>query len=181
VLATYKLHAFIVQGVLSDAAVYVTDRILRESGARFTDDGLLSLHDTADLSPDPEPIPDPELALDKLSRWPTLGALEYELFEYLHIAEYLTVSESSKVTCIRLFVPTELFDSAPDLCKERYRLIASRLHEAHKADRTIMQWEPRTGHLFWDEELTRLSKGVFLGDYNIDLRRQVASSRDEQQ
>ena len=170
-MSSYQIYSLLTKGITSSAGVSATNQILKEFHGNIEEDCLLILEDTAIEEMEPAYVKDGDTALQRLQEWPTLGSIEYSMPEILILVSFKHLPTSNFVSCVKLSLPTKSFESLDEKNKRHYSQIAAMLHEALGSARTIMDWGLELGGFSWIEEIERLKKRVFEGEYSLDLRK----------
>jgi hypothetical protein len=176
----YEICLLFPHGTARKAAVEAVDGMMRQFGAAITDESSLMLERTAnsgalDEEIDDPLIDDPRAALEQLTSWPTGGGVAYFTDEVRIPVFFFVSSEGGPWTLVKLLLPASGFDNATQVVRDKYIELGRQLHERLQPTRTIMGWGLEA-HGGWErEELDRLSRGIFEGQYRIlDLRTEAA-------
>jgi hypothetical protein len=163
------------EGISAREAVYGIHQIITELGGYIDEDCFLALQDTETISPDVENIIDVHSALHRLSRWYTLGAIEYVLYDKLITIEYAGLSGKYTVQFVKLTIQEDINLSISlevNKNKQRYIELAQKIHQKLQSIRTILDWN--IGFLYsgdlYNQEMERLKHGDFAGNYLLDIR-----------
>ena len=168
----YELYAISTEGLEPGKAIHGVHQILLESGGHLYEDDALRLNPDAGVEPEPELITDPEEAFRRLESWPTLGSVSYVLKGGVIDVYYDLCPHRQAVCAITISVLPQFFERGGPKLRETFVQIAQRLHDALKANRTIMGWGLFSQGFDVSQEIERLSQGEFKGNYQVvDLRR----------
>lgn len=164
----YQIASLIPDGIPAADGIPLCHRVLREDGIIIDSDSLLILHDTDVDEPEPESILDEETTLQRLITWPTLGSIDYAGPEGMVTVSYLGLPGHPLLVCVLISALQRAVERTNSL--PRYRNLATHLHSELEARRTIMEWGLEMKGFSPPEEIARLKRGEFLGEYSLDLR-----------
>jgi hypothetical protein len=174
----YQIFILLPDSIQAEKAVYDTHEILEKMGGVLDEDSMLMLNETQDEEPDPEYITESGEALATLAQWPTFGAIAYSMPEFVITVAYKGVPYTRSLQAIKISLMERAFEKGGDETKNKYAELAQKLHDQFQAKRTIMDWGIEYKGFCWDEEIERLKKGEFLGEYAIaDIKDMAGSSR----
>ncbi len=71
------------------------------------------------------------------------------------------------------------FERGGESIKNKYTTLAKKLHENFQARRTIMDWGIEYKKFCWTQEVERLKKFEFVGEYFLDIRASEPASKKE--
>ena len=147
-------------------------------GGVLDEDSMLILNETEDEEPDPEYIMEPSDALATLAQWQTFGAIAYSMPEFVITVAYKGVPYTKSIQAIKISMMERAFEKGGDETKNKYAELAQKLHDKFQAKRTIMDWGIEYKGFGWAEEIERLKKGEFIGEYALaDIKEMAGSSR----
>lgn len=171
-MSPYEIYILFVDSINPSTGVQTTDRVIRACGGGIDEYCFLSLEDTETEEKEPEYVEYVDTALRKLIEWPTLGGIEYLISGLTIIVSFLHLPNlEGEINCIQILIPAKSFDSLDKEEQEIYREIAVQLHDILQADRTIMDWGLRSLDFSWIDEIERLKKSIFEGQYLLDVRK----------
>lgn len=174
----YQIFVLIPDGIHPQKAVYDTHEILEKMGGVLDEDSMLILNETEDDEPDPEYITEPCQALATLAQWQTFGAIAYSMPEFVITVAYKGVPYTKSIQAIKISMLERAFEKGGDETKNKYAELAQKLHDKFQAKRTIMDWGIEYKGFGWTEEIERLKKGEFIGEYALaDIKDMAGSSR----
>jgi hypothetical protein len=167
----YQIFVLIPEGLPAAKVVHSTNEVLKSLNGELDEDSVLFLNETVSEEVEPELVTNSSTALDKLANWPTLGSIAYTMSEGLVNISFEGLPNTGLVEAILISVPEKAFERGGQESKNRYIALAYQLHERFKAKRTIMDWGLEFKGVDWKEEIDRLGRGEFVGNYIlVDLR-----------
>lgn len=170
----YDIYVLSVEGFDRTEAVYLTKEILFSEGGSIDEECLLILGDTPTIEPDSEIIINAENAIQRLVEWETLGSITFMMPEVLiTVTFHISIKNPSKVGCIEIAVPANSVDSRGETAKNKYLSISNKLHSSLDADRTIMGLGINRNGFSWQKETEQINKGIFAGNYLLDLKKET--------
>lgn len=175
---SYQIFILIPDGIQAEKAVYDTDEILAKMRGVLDEDSMLILNKTQKEEPDPEYITEPSNAVATLAQWPTYGAIAYSMPEFVITIAYKGVPCKKLIQAIKISIMERAFERGGDEIKNKYAELAEKLHDKFQANRTIMDWGIEYKGFCWSEEIERLKRGEFIGQYAIvDIKDMAGSNR----
>jgi hypothetical protein len=169
----YELYGISTEGLEVANAIRSVHRILLDSGGQLFEEEALHLNSHAGTETESELITDPEEAFRRLEHWPTLGSVSYVLKGGVIDVYYDLCPRRRAVCVITISVLPKFFEKGGLDLRDAFVRIAQRLHDDLNLTRTVMGWGLSSRGLEVDQEIARLSKGEFVGSYDVvDLRRQ---------
>ncbi len=167
----YQIFTFVKDGMPPDEMISTVDEIVRAAGGVIDEDCLLTLADTKNEEPDPEPVEDAAEALARLRAWPTLGTISYSMPESVINVTFRKGEDEDGVHFCKVSLLQSAIDQGDDEVKARYVQLARELFERLRATRVIFDWGLEYKGLDWQQELSRLQRGDVQGTFDHDLRR----------
>jgi hypothetical protein len=167
----YQIFAFVKDGMIADEMISTVDEVVRAAGGVIDDDCLLTLADSKDEEPDPEPVDNAAEALARLRAWPTLGTISYSMPESVINVTFRKLEDEDRVHFCKLSVLQSAIEEGGAEVKARYAELARQLFERLSAVRVIFDWGLEYKGIDWQQELSRLQHGNAQGSFDVDLRR----------
>ncbi len=164
---SYQIFILIPNGIQAEKAVYNTHEIIEKMGGVLDEDSMLILNETQNEEPEPEYITEPREALATLAQWSTYGAIAYSMPEFVITIAYKGVPAKNFIQAIKISMMERAFERGGDEIKNKYAALAHKLHDQFQASRTIMDWGIEYKGFCWLEEIERLDRGEFIGQYTI--------------
>ncbi|MBD2771455.1 hypothetical protein [Iningainema tapete] len=175
---SYQIFILIPNGIQAERAVYDTHKIVSKMGGVLDEDSMLILNETETSEPDPEYITEPSEALATLAQWSTYGAIAYSMPEFVITIAYKGIPDQKLIQAIKISIMERAFERGGDEIKNKYVELAQKLHDQFQANRTIMDWGLEYKGFSWREEIERLNRGAFIGQYAIvDLKDMTGANR----
>jgi hypothetical protein len=156
-------------GISADEMISTVDQVVRAAGGAIDDDCLLTLADTKDEEPDPEPIEDAAEALTRLRACPTLGTISYSMPESVINVTFRKRENEERVYFCKVSILQSSIESGGDDVKGVYKGMAQDLYQRLSATRVMFDWGIEYKGLDWQQELARLQHGEVVGSFDLDL------------
>lgn len=162
-MAPYQIISLYKFGRNSAFLINSIHQIIIENGGELNSDCLLLLNDVNEEEFEPEDISSQAESLERLSNWPSLGSITYEMPE----GEVTITYEGSNqlIFAVIISIPNSILEKGKNNSWNRYLNIAREIHYSVNADRTIFDWGLIENGFKWNEELKRLNEGIISGNY----------------
>ncbi len=157
------------QPILALNGIERVHNILLTEGGQIDVGGVLFLWNNSEKTQDAVEveITDKETALNRLSKWPNLGSLEYK-FANCFVQVFFWSFGHSLLEGFQLSIEEFRFRKHPEI-NIWFKHVANILHNDFQSKRTILGWEITSIGFSWEEELARVRSGVFLEHKNLEL------------
>ena len=164
----YQLFTILTDGLPAEEGVRRAHRVLITHGGELSpEDSLLQLSDLDGREVEPSFITDEESALKEISRWPTLGYLDYWLLNGTATVGFANTEPYGPLACVRISIGQRTFESGGEANVRQGETLAMDLHETLGSTRTVMGWALELKGFRWPDEISRLKRGVVQGTYEL--------------
>ena len=139
-----------------------------ENGGSVTPETSLIFNDFQDEEREPELVGSPEELMDRILSWPGLGGGRYSLPDCAVIV-FVGGAAAYQADFVTLSVSHRAYSAQPQ-ARRQFDHLTAELHARLGAVRTISGFELLSPASWIPDEVERVRRGTFAGEYERDLR-----------